>query len=98
MPNMIMPLDDNFEKGMSLFPEINWSEIAREEWIKKEMFERYLKTGEITDEDWEYCEKIDWHTVDELPLREEFVERMKQVAKEKPVPFKSVAELLEMLK
>jgi len=42
--------------------------IGREEVLKKEIFERYLKTDRLIDEYWEFCEKTDWHPVDELPL------------------------------
>ena len=49
--------------------------------MKRDIFVRYKQTGEITDEDWEFCEKIDWHPVDELPLREEYVKKLKQIEK-----------------
>ena len=39
--------------------------------LKKDIFERYVKTGELSDEDGIFCERIDWHPVDELPLKDE---------------------------
>jgi len=50
---------------------------------KKDIFERYIKTGELSDEDWMFCERIDWHPVDELPLKESFVKELEK-AKDEP--------------
>lgn len=94
MANMAIPIDDELSKDIESHPWIVSSEFGKEALIKKEIFERYLKTGEVTDEDWEFCEKNDWHPVDELPLKKEFVEKMKQVDKETPVVFKSVADIV----
>ena len=49
--------------------------------MKRDISERYKMTGKVTDEDREFCEKIDWHPVDELPLKEEFVESLKETVK-----------------
>jgi hypothetical protein len=65
---------------------------------KKEIFERYIKTGELSDEDWMFCERIDWHPVDELPLKEEFVKRLKEARKETPIRFNFVDEFFETIK
>ncbi len=66
--------------------------------MKRDIFVRYKQTGEITDEDWEFCERIDWHPVDELPLKEEFVKRLKEARKETPTRFNSVDEFFEAIK
>jgi hypothetical protein len=65
--------------------------------MKRDIFVRYKQTGEITDEDWEFCERIDWHPVDELPLREEFVKRLEEARKETPIRFNSVDEFFETI-
>ena len=62
---------------------MNWSEVAREEILKKEIFETYIKTGKISKEDLEFCNKMDWHPVDELALKEEFVKELKKIRKTK---------------
>jgi len=80
---------------IGLFPWVNWSEVAREEVLRKEIFERYLKTGGLTDEDWEFCEKIDWHPVDELLLKDEFIKRLKDTEKGRFVKVASLDELAE---
>jgi hypothetical protein len=50
--------------------------------LKKDIFERYIKTRELSDEDWMFCERIDWHPVDELPLKEEFVKELEKARDE----------------
>jgi len=53
-----------------------------ENYRKKEIFELYMKTKKISKEDQEFCEEIDWHPVDELPLREDYIKKMKKIDKE----------------
>lgn len=84
--------DDIFEK-LNKFSWINWSEIARQETTKREIFERYLRTRKITDEDLFFCEKTDWHPVDELPIKKEYLEKIKAVKKEKSVRLESVDDI-----
>ena len=63
--------------------------------------ERYttnMITQEITkisDEDWKFCNKIDWHPVDELPLKEEFVKDLKKRKKGPFIKLNSVEEIFE---
>ncbi len=63
--------------------------------MKKDIFERYKQTGEVTDEDWEFCEQIDWHPVDELPPKPEHIEALKKALKEPSIRFNSVSEIFE---
>ena len=98
MPTITLSLSERFKSEIKQFPWVNWSEVAREEIMKKDIFERYIKTGELSDEDWVFCERIDWHPVDELPLKEEFVKRLKEARKETPIRFNSVDEFFETIK
>jgi len=50
--------------------------------MKEDVLERYKETRELTDEDWEFCESIDWHPVDELPQKPEHIKELKKVLKE----------------
>jgi len=95
MASVTLSVNEEFKERIKQFLWINWSEIAREETKKKLIFENYMKTKEITEEDWKFCEKIDWHPVDELPLKEEFVEKLRKIKEEKSVKFKSVSEIFE---
>ncbi len=64
-----------------------------EELKKKIIFGSYLKTGTLSDEEWKFCESIDWHPVDELPLKEGFIKKIEQRKKEKFIKFKSIDDL-----
>ena len=95
MASVTLSVSDDFKNRLKNFMWVNWSEIAREEISKKLIFERYMKSGEIFDEDWEFCEKVDWHPVDELPLKEEFIKKLQAARKEKSIKLKAISEIFE---
>lgn len=97
MASITLSISDEFKNELKKFLWINWSEIAREETLKKVIFENYIKTGNLSDEEWAYCEKIDWHPVDELPLKEEFIKKIEDIKKEKSIKVKSVSEIFRNL-
>ena len=78
MPSIIAPVDSSFKDRIKLFPWVNWSELARESLAKRRIFEEFKKSRKLSKEDEQFCESIDWHPVDELPLKEEFVKRLKE--------------------
>ena len=98
MASLTLSVSDEFKNKLKKFLWVNWSEIAREETMKKLIFENYVKTGNITDEEWKFCEKIDWHPVDELPLKEEFIKKLESVKKEKSIKLKSVSDIFKNIK
>lgn len=81
MASITLSVSEEFKDRIISFPWVNWSEISREESRKKEIFERFIKTGTLTNEDQEFCDSIDWYPVDELPLREEYVKKLKKIEK-----------------
>jgi hypothetical protein len=95
MASITISVSEEFKNRLREFLWVNWSEIARKEVIKKLIFEKYLKTKELSDREWAFCEKIDWHPVDELPLREEFKKELGKRRKEKGIKFKSVDEIFK---
>lgn len=95
MASLTLSVSEEFKNHLKEFLWVNWSEIAREEALKKLIFENYIKTGNIDDEEWEFCEKIDWHPVDELPLKEDFKKEMERRKKEKSIKLKSVSEIFK---
>ena len=97
MVSLTLSVSDELKNQLKNFMWINWSEIAREETMKKLIFENYIKTGSISDEEWEFCEKIDWHPVDELPLKKEFIKKLNEIKKEKGIKFKNIAELRKII-
>ena len=97
MASVTLSVTDQFKEQLKHFQWVNWSEIAKEETRKKVIFENYMKTREISDEDWKFCEEIDWHPVDELPLKEEFKKEMEKRRKEKGIKFKDIGELRKII-
>jgi len=95
MTSVTLSVNDEFKDQLKWFLWVNWSEIAREETIKRLIFDRYMKKGEISDKEWAFCERVDWHPVDELPLKESFVKKMKKAKKEKSIRLKSVDEIFK---
>jgi len=93
MACITISIEKSFKERLARFPWVNWSEIGREEILKRHTFEKYIKTGKLTKEENEFCEKIDWHPVDELHLKEEFIKEMKKIRKEKYHKFNSIKEL-----
>jgi len=95
MASITLSVSEEFKNQLRRFLWVNWSEIAREESMKKLIFENYIKTGTLTDEEWEFCEKTDWHPVDELPLKEEFIKKLEKRRKGKFLKVKSVDEIFK---
>ena len=88
-------VEESLKERLSRFPWVNWSEIGRTEILKRYIFEKYLKTKKLTRQENDFCEKIDWHPVDELPLRKEFIEQMKKIRKGKYHKYNSIDELIK---
>ena len=66
---------------MEHFSWVNWSEVNREELNKKRIFEEFIKTGTLSDEDQKFCDKMDWDPIDELEVKEEYIEKLKKIEK-----------------
>lgn len=95
MVSVTLSITDQFKEQLKHFQWVNWSEIAKEETMKKLIFEKYLKTGEVSEEDWKFCDSIDWHPVDELPIKKEFIEKLKKTKKEKSIKVNSVSDIFK---
>jgi len=95
MVSLTISVTEGFKNRLRDLMWVNWSEVAREEALKKAIFERYVKTGEPSDRDWKFCEKIDWHPVDELPLKEEFIRKVEAAKKEKSIRVKSISDIFK---
>ncbi len=93
MVSLTLAVSDELKKDLAFFSWINWSEIAREEAMKKLILAEYLKTGTVSDEDWLFCDRIDWHPVDELPLKKEFIQKIQRLKKEKTIKINSLKDL-----
>ena len=81
MVSLITPIEDKFKERLDVFPWVNWSEVAREESNKRRLFEEFIKHRQLSKEDEKFCEDIDWHPVDELPMKKEYIEKLKKIDK-----------------
>lgn len=81
MVSMSIAVEESFKAEIESFAWVTWSEVAREEALKKEIFERFLKTGTLSEEDQKFCDETDWYPIDELPLKEEYVKKLKELSK-----------------
>lgn len=95
MATLTLSISDFLRNELKQIHWVNWSEVAREESLKKIIFERYLKTGKLSEEDWKFCDKIDWHPVDELPLKDEFVKKLEEARKGPFIKLKSVEDMFK---
>ena len=82
MVSVTISLNDELKAKVEKFLWVNWSEVGREEALKKEIFEKFIKTGTLSDVDQKFCDKIDWYPIDELPLKEEFVKELEKARNE----------------
>jgi hypothetical protein len=83
MACITISVEKSFKERLERFPWVNWSQIGREELLKRYIFDKYVKTGALSKDEEKFCETMDWYPVDELPLKEEFVKRMKKIEKGK---------------
>jgi len=95
MVSLTLSVTEELKQELKSFLWINWSEIAREEAMKKIILENYLKTGNLTEEEGDFCDRIDWHPVDELPLKEEFRKELEKRKKERMIKVKSVEDIFK---
>ncbi|MCF7865948.1 hypothetical protein K9L67_02055 [Candidatus Woesearchaeota archaeon] len=95
MVSITIPLEDETWNKIKKKSWINWSEIARQETKKKIIFEKFIRTGKITKKDIQYCEETDWHPVDELPLKKEFLRKLSGTKQEKSLKINSVSDIFK---
>jgi len=83
MVSIVVPLEEKQKMELADFPWVNWSEVVREYIMQRDIFEDFMRTGKLSEEDSKFCEETDWHPVDWLPLKEEFVREIKRIEKGK---------------
>jgi hypothetical protein len=94
MTSVSLPLSSSLKDELKLFPWINWSELAREEAMKKVIFEKYMRTRMLSEEEIRYCEEIDWHPVDELPFKKSFIKELEKARKQKAIKVENLSDIL----
>jgi len=86
MVSINFSLEDNVFARLARFPWVNWSETSREELLKKRIFEKFIKTGELSKKEEQFCEEINWDPIDEMQLKEGFIKELKEARKEPSIP------------
>ena len=81
MASLTFALDKQLKSDMEHFSWVNWSEVNREELNKKRIFEEFIKTGNLSGDDQEFCDRINWYPIDELELKEEYIKKLKKIEK-----------------
>jgi|SRR3989344_3548332 len=79
MVSITLSIEEELKKKMEHFSWVNWSELAREKALKKEIFEEFIKTGTLSEESQKFCDEIDWYPIDELEIKEEYIEKLKKI-------------------
>src|SRR3989344_6222679 len=95
MASLTLSMSEELKAEVKHLNWVNWSEIAREEALKKAIFQSYMKTRNLTDEEWKFCERIEWHPVDELLLKEGFKKELEKRKKGPFLRYKSVEDLFK---
>jgi len=62
--------------------------------MKKLILEQFLRTGKITEKQAAFCERYDWHPVDELPFQPDVLRKISGMKRERAIKLRSVADLL----
>ncbi len=81
MASLTFVLDKQLKSDMEHFSWVNWSEVNREELNKKRIFEEFIRTGKLSKEDEKFCERISWYPIDEMEVKEEYIEKLKKIMK-----------------
>lgn len=78
MVSINFSLEDNVFARLTRFPWVNWSGVSREDLLKKRIFEKFIKTGDLSEREEKFCEKINWDPIDEMEVKEEYIEELKK--------------------
>ncbi len=95
MQTVTITLPNEIKSEMQKFAWVNWSVIALKNLRMKMIFEEYMKTKKISKENQRFCEAIDWHPVDELPLKKSHIKEIQKALKGKFIRYDSVDELFK---
>lgn len=81
MSTLTIPIDDELYERVQSFSWVKWSRVAQDGIRKRKILEIYIRDKTISEDDAEFCEMIDWHPVDELPIKQELIGKLKKADK-----------------
>ncbi|MEK6816597.1 MAG: hypothetical protein AABY09_03215 [Nanoarchaeota archaeon] len=81
MVSITVALEESTKAKMDGFLWINWSEVGAEQLMRRDIFEKFIKGIGLSEEDETFCERTGWDPLDEMELREEYIEKLKKLEK-----------------
>lgn len=81
MATVTLTIPNEIKAELKKFDWVNWSLTAVSAFKMKSIFEKYMNKEKLSEEDFKFCELIDWHPVDELPLKESFIKELQKIEK-----------------
>ncbi len=93
MSTLTIPIDDELYAKVQVLSWVRWSKVVQDGIRKRKILETYLREKSISEEDAAFCEDIDWHPVDELPIKQEFIAMLKKTDKGPVVAVKDVSDI-----
>ncbi|KXS43142.1 MAG: hypothetical protein AWU59_1256 [Methanolobus sp. T82-4] len=95
MPTLTVPIDDELYNRLQTHSWVKWSKVVQDGIRKRKILEIYIRNKTISEADAEFCEMIDWHPVDELPIKQELIEKLKEADKK---PYEAVEDVSDIFK
>lgn len=100
--NITLSVSGELEKLIKEHPEIKWTELARKgmlseaENLKKLwLLRKFVDKEPISEDDFKWMDEHDWHPVDEMELKPEFVKVVQKRSKGKFRRINSIKDLFE---
>lgn len=93
MSTLTIPIDDELYDKVQSLSWIRWSKVVQDGIRKRKILETYLREKSISEDDAAFCEAIDWHPVDELPIRQEVIDKLKKADKRSLVAVRNVSDI-----
>ncbi|MBS3076197.1 hypothetical protein J4481_00450 [Candidatus Pacearchaeota archaeon] len=81
MATVTLTIPDETKAELKKFYWVNWSLTASSLFKMRSIFEKYMHKEKLSKEDFEFCKLINWHPVDELPLKKEYIQEMLKIEK-----------------
>ncbi|AFV22925.1 hypothetical protein Mpsy_0716 [Methanolobus psychrophilus R15] len=95
MPTLTIPIDDDLYDKVQIHSWVKWSKVAQEGIRKRKILEIYIRNKTISEEDADFCEMSDWHPVDELPMKQELIEKIQKTDKKSYVTVNKVSDIFK---
>ena len=93
MSTLTIPIDDELYEKVRSLSWVRWSRVVQEGIRKRKILETYIRDKSISEADAAFCENMDWHPVDELPIKQHVIEDIRKAHKRSLIPVKDVSDI-----